>query len=388
MRITGLSPMAATHTSGRGPMSYLFVRVDTDDGVRGYGEACDSFGCSYPRVVGAVIEHVYAPLLVGQELDSVAMLVERLRAHTRRRLGDQWIATQALSAVEIALHDALGKARGRSVSELLGRVRDATEIYASWRFLEDGTAEWHAGMLAPVIERGIRLIKLRLGPEWRRDLGTLRELRGLLDRSVALAVDGSETFTLSSALEIAHQLADLGVSFFEEPLPQYARAGIEELARRSPVPIAYGEHLFGRHDAADALRRRQLDVLQPDAATCGGINEAREMALLAASAGIRVLPHNCAGPIALAANLHVAGSTPHVRLMEFDVSGVPGRAALAGSARLGLDAITDGRLPIPDGPGLGVDLDEDAVAGHPHVPLGANVAGTRSGLPDRFVGDR
>src|SRR5690349_15913560 len=124
MKIRSLTPLLVTYPHGREVMSYFFLRVDTDEALTGYGEACDSYGCSYGTVLAAVANDVYAPLLVGQELVAVEPLVERLRIFTRRRLGDQWVAPQARSAVEIALWDLLGKAAGRSVSALIGRVRD------------------------------------------------------------------------------------------------------------------------------------------------------------------------------------------------------------------------------------------------------------------------
>ena len=276
--ITSITPLAVTHGTGRETMSFFFVRVETDDGLVGYGEACDSYGCSYASVLATVVDDVLAPLLVGQELTAVAPLAQRLRLFTRRRLGDQWVGPQARSAVEIALWDLLGQRCGTSVSSIIGRVRDEVEVYASSVFLEEGPAAFHHELLGPLLERGVRRVKVRTGPAWRHDLATLAELRALLGDDVELMVDGSETYTLPTALEIAHGLAGLGVSWFEEPLPQPNRAGIEELVRRSPVAIAYGEHLYGSDDALDAMRRGQLGVLQPDASTAGGISEAREMA--------------------------------------------------------------------------------------------------------------
>src|SRR5579883_279484 len=388
MKIRSLRPVLVTYPHGREVMSYFFLRIDSDDGLTGWGEACDSYGCSYGTVLAAVINDVYAPLLIGQELTAVEPLVERLRIFTRRRLGDQWVAPQARSAVEIALWDVAGQAAGRSVSSLIGRVHDRVHVYASWSFLEEGSAEWHADKLAPAFQKGIRMVKLRTGPDWQADLATMAALRRLLPSDVQLMVDGSETYTLPTALEIAHRLQDLGVLWFEEPLPQNARAGIEELASKSPVAIAYGEHLFGREDALDALRRGQLSVLQPDASTCGGISEAREMAKVAQLYGARVVPHMSAGPLSLAANLHLAATVPSIRALEYGLNGIPTRADLGSGADLSLDAVVDGQIAIPDAPGLGVRLNEEVAARYPYQAPGTRVSGTTGGLPDRFVGDR
>jgi D-galactarolactone cycloisomerase len=383
MKITAVTPVCVTFPFAREPLSFCFVRVDTDDGLVGWGEACDSYGCTFANVVGTAITDALAPLVVGEELDAVEPLADRMRAWTRRRLGDQWVGVQARSAVEIALWDLVGQAQGRPVAQLLGQVRDRVTIYASSVFLEEGDAGWHHDLLSPLLERGVRMVKVRIGPEWRRDLRTLTDLRGRLDDGVELMIDGSEIFTLPTALAVADALADLGITWFEEPLPQAQRAGIEELARRSPVPIAYGEHLYGRDDALDALRRGQMSVLQPDAATCGGIAEARHIAALATSYGARVVPHVAAGPLALAAGVHLAASVPHIRALEYPYPLAEAWTSLGVGADLSPAAIVDGALLVPTTPGLWVALDDAAAAGHPY-----RAPGPRVGLPDRFNGDR
>lgn len=388
MRIADVSTIACSYGTDREKMSFLFVKVTADDGTVGWGEACDSYGCSYATVVAAAVDDVFAPLLIGEELDTVDPLSERLRLFTRRRLGEQWVGAQARSAVEIAMWDLVGRHRRRSVSGLIGRLRDRVEVYASSAFLEEGPAEHHAAILAPLLERGVRMVKVRTGPDWRQDLATLHDLRGLLGDDIELMVDASETYTLPTARDLASALADLDVRWIEEPLPQGERAGIEALVAHSPVPVAYGEHLYGLHDAIDAMRRRQLDVLQPDAAVAGGISEAKRMSEAAAAFGVRVVPHICAGPIALAANLHLAATVPAIRTVEYPPTLLAVWEAFGTGAALGLDAIVDGTIAIPDSPGLGVGLDEQRVAAHPYEPPGARVSGTTTGLPDRFVGDR
>nr|WP_269448347.1 mandelate racemase/muconate lactonizing enzyme family protein [Ilumatobacter coccineus] len=388
IRIHAITALPVTFGTDRERMSFLFVRVEGDNGLVGYGEACDSYGCSYASVLATVIDDVLAPLLIGEELEAVGPLADRMRLFTRRRLGDQWVGPQARSALEIAMWDLLAKSNGRSVSSQIGRVRDSIEVYASSGFLEEGPAAFHAEKLRPFLEAGVRMVKVRTGPEWRDDIATMTELKALLGDGIEMMVDGSETYTLSTALELAHALADLDVRWLEEPLPQGAHAGIEELVRRSPVAIAYGEHLFGNDEAIESMRRGRLNILQPDASTAGGLSAARDMAASAASFGVRVVPHVCAGPISLAANLHLAATVSAIRAIEFPPTLLPVWKTFGTGADLGLSAITDGHLAIPDGPGLGVDLDEAAVAAHPYEAPGARAAGTTGGLPDRFVGDR
>lgn len=387
MRIRSVTPLLVTYPMEREPLSYCYVAVESDDGLVGYGEASDSFGCTYAGVVGKAIEDAFAPLLVGRALDAVEPLAERMRLFTRRRLGDQWVAVQARSALEIALWDLLAKSTGRSVSSIIGRLRDRVAIYASHGFLEEGDASWHLDSLAPLLERGVKMVKLRIGPQWRKDLRLMEEIRDRLDEEVELMVDGSETFTVATALEVADVLHRLGVRWFEEPVPQNERRAIEELARRSPVPIAYGEHLYGLEDSLDALERGQLSVLQPDAAISGGISEARIIARVGAVHGARVVLHHAAGPVSLAANLHVAASVQGVSALEY--SYVLAEAWSIGTgADVGIEAVEDGTLAVPDGPGLGIGLDEAAAQKYPYRIDPTRVAGSRAGLPDRFIGDR
>jgi L-alanine-DL-glutamate epimerase-like enolase superfamily enzyme len=369
-------------------MSFCFVRVDTDTGVSGWGEACDSYGCSYGSVVSTIVTDVFAPLLVGQPLTAVEPLADRMRLFTRRRLGDQWVAVHSRSAIELALWDVAGKAAGRSVASLVGPVRDHVEVYASGVFLEEHAAAEHVAFLQPLLERGVTKVKLRVGPEWQADLTTLAEIRSLLGPGIQLMIDGSEIFTLPTARVVARALHELDVHWFEEPLPQGNRSGIESLAATSPVPLAYGEHLFGADDAIEAMHRGQLQVLQPDASTCGGLAEARRMAQAAVPFGVRVVPHVCAGPVSLAANLHLAATVPAVRLIEYPPTLAGAWSTFAPGSAFGTDAIVDGYLAVPDAPGLGVVVDESAVSAHPYRPPGSRVAGTVGGLPDRFVGDR
>jgi len=368
-------------------MSFFFVRVETEDGTVGYGEACDSFGCSYASVLAAIVTDVYAPLLVGAPAISAPAIAERLTLATRRRLGTGWAAGQARAGIELAIWDIVGKRADASVSQLIGRHRERVEVYASIGFLEEGPAQQHLDGIAPLLERGVTKVKTRIGPEWRPDLATLAELRDLLGDDVEMMIDGSETFTVATASIIADGLADLRITWFEEPIPQPSHAGIAELAGRSAVPIAYGEHMYGLTEAIDAMRNGELLVLQPDASTCG-LTEARAMAAAAAGFGVRVVPHACAGPIALAANLHLAATVPAIRMVEYP-------PVLAGvwkhfgrGAELGIEAVVDGHLPVPSGPGLGVDLDEAAAQSSPYQRPGNRVAGSVGGVADRFTGDR
>lgn len=386
MKLTDVTPITVTLDDERGPMSYCFVRVDTDSGLAGFGEACDSYGCTYAGLVAEAILQAFAPLVLGEQLDSVERLVARMESHTRRRLGLVGVAALARSAVETALWDLAAQEAGRSLSGVFGRVRESVEVYASTGFLEEGDAEMQFARLLPVLERGVTRVKVRIGPSWLEDLETLGDLCRRLGKDVQVMVDGSETFTEPTAIQIARRLAQLNVAWFEEPLVQESAAGIERLSSACPVPLAYGEHLFTAGEALEMMNRHRISVLQPDATTCG-MTAARSMLTIARSFAVRVVPHICAGPVAVAANLHLAASAPPVRLVEYPFDQAPFWEMLSPGSRLGVHDIERGMLPIPDRPGIGVVVDEQAAGAHPYRQPGGRVAGHRSGLPDRFAGD-
>ena len=362
--------------------------MGTDAGVTGWGEACDSYGCSYASVVAARSRRPSLPSWWGQRLDAVEPLAERLRLVARRRLGEGWVAAHARSALELALWDIAGRAAGRSVSAMIGRVRDSVEVYASSVFLEEGTAAFHLDLLDPLLSRGVTWVKLRVGPDWAADLATLTEIRSKLGADIRLMVDGSEIFTLPTAGQIARELGALGVEWFEEPLPQGAHAGIETLAAASAVPIAYGEHLFGADDAIDAMRAAHAAHPAARRLHLRRAGRGRRAAMAAAGFGVRVVPHVCAGPVSLAANLHLAATVPAIRLIEYPPAVARAWSTFAHDAR----ARPRGhRRRPPAGPGR-TRASASSWTRRPWPPplpsTWARVAGTVAGLPDRFVGDR
>jgi D-galactarolactone cycloisomerase len=362
MKLVALKPVPVSYVADsddpsrylRGKrLSFLLVRVEAEDGTAGYGEVCDSFCCNYPASVSAVIEEAIAPLIVGKSLGSVDDSVSDARRATRRRLGDHGIVVQALSGVEIALWDLKGKLAGKPVYELLGAPPSDVPVYASGSFLDEGGVEWHARYFEPLLQRGVKAIKVRLGADYQPQLQTLDELCRALGDGVRIMVDGNEFFTLNQALEIARTLADLNVYFFEEPIAQCEREAIATLVRRSPVPIAYGEHLFLVHDFADCLQHRRANYLQPDASICGGIGEGLRIAEHARSHGIAVAPHSAAGAVSLAANLHMAAAMGTVEMLEYSFPLAHFWQEMA-SPGFDFSDIHNGRISLPQGPGLGV----------------------------------
>ena len=357
--------------------SLIVVKVTTDDGVVGWGEAGDSFGHSAPRTLQTLFEEKLQWVLLDQDPLDIGSLIGRVRQDMYRYSGFRELIMQAISAVDIALWDILGKVEGKSVAELLGKRRDSIEIYASGKPAFDVGADYHLDFNRPLLERGVTAVKIRIGNSFDWDARFVREAREVFPQEVRLAVDGKYNYTPDAAIDMAHVLGEVGIDYFEEPIADYNLEDMARVARASPVPIAYGEHCFTEHDFRELLGHGAAHILQPDAAICGGISEAMKVAALGSEAGVRVIPH-CAGitTIGLAAGVHVAAAMPDFTLFEYDSSPYqPLRDDLPTTAVLSVDRVSDGRLPVPSGPGLGVEIDEDVFARHPYE-LDEGIAGS------------
>ena len=365
MRITSITPLPLRMTTDYSSMSYFVVRLETEDGLVGWGESCDCFGISHPSILQAFVDDIYAPAVLGKELGEAVSALERVHAATRRTLGDQFSASQARSAIDIALRDLEGQARGLSISGMLGRVKDSVRVYAgNSHFLDSREASDHLSLLTPLLERGVSIFKLRIGLDWRNSLRVLSDLRrefDTIDETIELTVDGSEFFTVAESIEIAARLGDLRVGWFEEPVQSYRLGAIAQVVRSSPVPIAYGEHFFGAEYALDSMDLTGISVIQPDASICGGVDEAYLMARTARLKGARVVMHLHGGPISFAANLHVAAAVPGVDVIEYPFHLSPVMNRVASDAGFGIDAIVDGCIAVPSASGLGISVDESVI---------------------------
>lgn len=339
-------------------VSYCLVRAESDTGQVGWGEISDGWGCEYPEVADALVREALSRFVIGEDPRDVAAQVQRMWAWLRRRQGTQWLVAQAVSGVEIALWDLVARADGRPVGDLIGPVlRRAVPVYATGLALSQGRPEVHHRFFQPLLARGLRAVKVRLGPAWQAELETLRALRGLLGPEVAIGIDGNETFSAKTAARITTALLDLDIAFFEEPTPRMDPDALAWLVRESRVPIAYGEHVHTAEGFRELADRGLADIWQPDVTACGGFLESRAIHALAASRGIRISPHSATTPLGIAANLHAASWAPTLWRMECSATGLEELGeCFRGSEQL-TGAIAEGSLPVPTGPGLGVEPD-------------------------------
>ncbi len=339
---------------------HTLLAVHTDEGVTGIGSVFNSDDSV--RAALATLE----PLYRGENPLEPERVSEKLHQNTFW-LGRGGAITHTISGIDIALWDILGKVAGQPVGRLLGgRYRERVRPYASLLMSE---APALADALADVRAQGFRAVKIGWGPFGRKspalDEAMVRTARDALGPDALLMVDagGSDAYWQGDfkwALRTASMLADYSVDWFEEPLHPDALDDYVALRRSTPVAIAGGEVLTRRQSFQPWLQRGAFDIVQPDVTKAGGISEVRRVAWMAESCGVRFIPHGWNTAAGLAADLQLASAFAGTDLVEY-LTGSPFIDDLVPEP-WPLDE--DGMLAIPQAPGLGLELDPDAVAKH------------------------
>jgi D-galactarolactone cycloisomerase len=340
-----------------GDCVHTLIAVITDEGLIGFGSVFTN-----DNLVKSSLA-VLKPLYQNENALEPERISEKLHQNTFW-LGRGGSITHTISGIDIALWDILGKATGQPVGRLLGgRYRDRVKPYAS--ILMDDPPK-----LVDKLERlkiqGFRAVKIGWGPFGRQN-DKLDEIiicaaRKSIGDDMLLMVDagGSDAFWKNGykwALRTAQMLADYNVTWFEEPLKPDALNDYVLLRKNAPVPIAGGEVLTRRQSFQPWLQNGALDIVQPDVTKVGGITESRHIAWMAYDNGVRYIPHGWNTAVGLATDLQLASAFPDTDLVEY-LTGSPYIDEITvGGWKLG----EDGMLPIPDKPGLGLDLDMDAV---------------------------
>jgi D-galactarolactone cycloisomerase len=344
---------------------HTLVIVRTDEGLTGTGSVFTNAGLV--RAALAVME----PLYRGENALEPERVSEKLHQHTFW-LGRGGSLTHTISGIDIALWDILGQATAQPVGRLLGgRYRDRVRPYASLLMDQPEPLAEH---LRQIAERGFRAFKIGWGPfgrdNDRLDEQIVRAARDAVGADAQLMVDagGSDAFWsngLKWALRAADMLASNNVTWFEEPLKPDALDDFVLLRRQAPLPIAGGEVLTRRQAFAPWLQAGAFDIVQPDVTKVGGISEERRIGWMAQEYGARFIPHGWNTAIGLASDLHLASAFPDTDLVEYSDGSPYVDEIVTEPWRLD----DDGMLAIPNRPGLGIQLDPDAIARFGDAPL-------------------
>jgi len=383
MKITAIS----TRIVNAEMRNWVFVKVETDEpGLFGWGEA--TLEWKTRSVVGAVED--LTPLLLGRDPRDIEQAVRVLKKQSFWRLGV--IGMSAVSGIEMALWDILGKHLGVPVWRLLGgQVRDKVRVYTHLG-LGDMRAVYETLEAAPLVERahevmekGYRAFKAVFipyshyhapQPEVDKVARMMEALRAAVGPEIEVMVDfHGRPASASAALAYIQALEPGRPMFVEEPLPPGETGALQAIAGRTAVPLATGERLIDRAEFHDLLAVRAVSILQPDICHCGGLSEAKKIAAMAEAVSVGVAPHNPLGPIAGVAALHFAVSTPNHVIQEEMVGAVPWYFdVVQGPIRM-----VEGFWQVPTAPGLGIEVDEAECAKHPFEP---EVIHTRNALLD------
>ena len=341
------------------------LKIETDEGITGWGEG-------YVGARGDFVRQLFGDLLIGADPLNRNALWQGMfdRVYNGNNAGG--FGGSAISAVDIALWDIAGKAAGQSVSDLLGgRIRDKVAVYATGLYYTEG--EFPTRLLDEAtmyVELGFKGMKTKIGGlPIAEDVRRVAAIRGAIGDDIRLMVDANQAYPASTAIRIGNELAAYDITWFEEPVNAKDVDAYLQVQAAVPMPVAGGENLRTRYEFKDFFARRAYDIAQPDVVNAGGITEMRNIAMTANSYGILVNPHVWGSPVMIAASLHLASTIPpcppayeprpyeQEPVMEFDrtPSGI----------REGITAEPfdqqDGFITVPTAPGLGVEIDEDAV---------------------------
>lgn len=348
--------------------NWVFVKVYTDEGISGVGEATLEY--KENALLGAV-RHI-KEYLVGKNPFEIEKHWHGIYRDAYWRGGA--VLMSALSAVEMALWDILGKALNVPVYQLLGgKVNDEVRIYVNGWFSGAKTPKEFGEKAKIAVKRGVTAMKWDpFGKSYlnisNKDLNTaiecIGEVRDAVGSDIDLLIEGHGRFNIPTAVKIAKEIECFKPMFFEEPVPPDNLDALREVKDKSPVAISAGERLYTRWDYLPMFEKRAADFIQPDISHAGGIGELKKIASEAECRYIPFAPHNPSGPVANAATLQLAATCPNFEILEIMYSDVAWRKDVTNESL----EYKDGFIKIPDKPGLGIEINEEECEKHPYKP--------------------
>ncbi len=334
-----------------------FVQITTDEGITGIGECTVR---EVPEAHAAIIEKLLKPIVRGEDPFSVEVLWERMFAALRTRGHSEGYFVEAISGVDIALWDIMGKATNLPVHKLLGGAHsDKVKAYASSIFF--GKPENVAKEARALVANGHDQMKLKIGLG-EPDIENVKAIRDAVGYDVDLMVDANSAFNRQSAIRIGRKLERYEVFWFEEPVPPDDIEGYIEVSRALDIPICGSESLFGRYNYRDLISKKAVDFVQPNIARCGGITECRKIAAIAEAFNTPFTPHNgLSGAGCRAATLQFVSTLPRELFLTYEFMYRPtglGNEIL----KKPLEKFKNGYLELPKKPGLGIELSDTVIS--------------------------
>jgi D-galactarolactone cycloisomerase len=341
----------------------MIVEIETEDGLTGWGE------CYGPARINAAVVDNMAPWLIGEDPLRTEDIWRKIYAQLRDH-GQKGVVIQGLSGIDIALWDIKGKHFGVPVYQLMGGpLRTQVPAYATglYRRKSGDPLRYLAEEAAGYVADGFTAVKLKVGFGVDEDAKVTRAVREAIGPEAALMVDANHAFDAVAAIRLGRMIEQYDIGWFEEPVPPEDLQGYRAVKAALSIPIAGGECEFTRYGFREMLTTRAVDVVQPDTCAAGGLSECKKIADMAEAFGVRYNPHVWGTGIAIAASLQLLAvlptHTPHSLaplepMLEFDRTEHPIRQALLTKPI----EHERGVVAVPDGPGLGIEIDRNALA--------------------------
>ena len=338
------------------------VKISTDEGITGWGE-----GCEGPS--STVVNKIISPLITGEDPLNRLGIWQKIFHSMYNGNTVVGYGGSALSAVDMALWDITGKALGVPVNMLIGgRIRDQVPVYATGLYYTknemDGCLALEAQSYA---EQGFLGMKTKVGGlPIEKDVQRVKLIREVIGPDIKLMVDANQAYNAHTAIRVGNMLHNSDILWFEEPVNAQDLESYLQVKSNIPMSVAGGENLRTRFEFMEFLTKRAYDIVQPDVINVGGISEMRNVSMHANTMGIQVNPHVWGSPIMIAASLHVICTVPpcpesfiaepfeQEPVMEYDRTPSEIRDHLCHESF----RMEKGHLKVPDGPGLGVTVDE------------------------------
>ena len=352
----------------------LLVRIRTDEGLTGWGEG-GQHGPAEP--VAACIDSVLGPMVMEGDPRESGRIWENLYSQTRD-FGQKGTYIEAISAIDIACWDIAGQAHGEPIHRLLGGAfRTSVEAYATGCYYRGSDYLDKANYLPALaaeacgyVDAGFRIVKTKIGLlPIEADLERMAKIRETVGDNIVLLTDANHAYNAPAAIRMGRGLEELDYRWLEEPVPPEDHEGYRTVRRALSIPITGGECEYTRYGFRELFVKGCVDIAQPDLCASGGISEWQKIHALADAFGVPVIPHVWGSGIALAAALHVLAATPpfphtahpvplqNEPVIEYDRNRNPLREELL-SEKI---TLADGRLPVPQAPGLGVRVNEEVL---------------------------
>ena len=372
-----VEPGTTAHGSSK-ERQWTFVRVETDEGITGWGEATN-----YPRGGSFIVANTIRLVrdeLVGEDPADIERLWHKVfRSYTY--LGARGMVTTAISGIDIALWDIKGKAVGRPVYDLLGgRFRESVQLYANGWFDGCETPEQYAVAAKKVVADGHKVMKLDPFLEMRpfhtayqngqisadgeeQGCDIVKAVREAVGAKIEILIDAHRHYNVPTAIRLANRLwEESKIAWFEEPVPPESYDALKTVRENTQTPICVGERLFTRWDFLRIFQERLADYVMPDVVWTGGISEIKKIATMAEAYYVPISPHNAMGPLQVVAGAHVMMTVPNFYRLEHSIAAIPAYNEMLVEP-IDFNGET---VSVPDKPGLGVEIDLDALARYAH----------------------